>query len=299
MALRMKWLGNIRRGVIRFGLKLLTKPLKQVTLQVPNDMVRLKRYIRKGDVVLVEGNERISECIKYLTQSSWSHAVIYVGDEPLRRDPQVREQLLDQFGEEARHLIVEALPEEGVVLAPLQKYRDFNIRVCRPFNLSRADCAAVLDEVLSNVGYRYDFKNIFDLARYFLPVHLIPRRFRRTALEFGSAEPTHVICSSMIANAFRKVKFPIVPQFKEPPLADEEQAGLVRLIRRPAAGARRFGVLQPVPIAFITPRDFDLSPYFEVIKFNLIEDIKFDYRKIIWADEEEGDGRLEKRASPR
>jgi hypothetical protein len=299
MALRMKWLGNIRRGVVRFGLKLLTKPLKQVTPQVPNDMVRLKRYIRKGDVVLVEGNERISECIKYLTQSSWSHAVIYVGDEPLRRDPLVREQLLDQFGEEARHLIVEALPEEGVVLAPLQKYRDFNIRVCRPFNLSRADCAAVLDEVLSNVGYRYDFKNIFDLARYFLPVHLIPRRFRRTALEFGSAEPTHVICSSMIANAFRKVKFPIVPQFKEPPLADEEQAGLVRLIRRPAAGARRFGVLQLVPTAFITPRDFDLSPYFEVIKFNLIEDIKFDYRKIIWADEEEGDGRLEKRASPR
>ena len=50
----------------------------------------MERYIRKGDVVLVEGNERISEVIKYLTQSSWSHAALYVGDEPLKRDPALR-----------------------------------------------------------------------------------------------------------------------------------------------------------------------------------------------------------------
>lgn len=297
MAVRMNWLDNIRRGMVRVAVKLLTKPLAQDIPRVPNDMVRLKRYIRKGDVVLVEGNERISECIKYLTQSSWSHSAIYVGDEPLRRDPVTRQRLLDEFGEEANHLLVEALVDEGVVLTPLQKYRDFNVRVCRPFNLSRADCAAVIDHVLGNVGYTYDLKNIFDLGRYFLPVHLIPRRLRRTALEFGSGEPTHVICSSMIAKAFRKVKFPIVPQFKEPPLSDEDRTGIVRLIRRPSA--RRFGVLQPVPTAFITPRDFDLSPYFEIIKFNLIEDIKFDYRKILWAEEEEGGDKLEKRASPR
>ncbi|HEV3111293.1 MAG TPA: YiiX/YebB-like N1pC/P60 family cysteine hydrolase [Candidatus Binataceae bacterium] len=293
----MNWLDNVRRRVVGFALKLLTKPLKQDHPAIANDMVRLKRYIRKGDVVLVEGNQRISECIKYLTQSSWSHSALYVGDEPLRHDPLLRQELLDEFGEEAHHLLAEALVEEGVVLAPLDKYRDFNIRVCRPFNLSRTDCTAVVDEVLSNVGYTYDLKNVLDLARYFLPVSLIPRLWRRTALEFGSGEPTHVICSSMIANAFRKVKFPIIPNFKEPPLADEDGTGLARLIHRPSA--RRFGVLQPVPTTFITPRDFDLSPYFEVIKFNLIEDIKFDYRKIIWADAQKDDDTLEKRASPR
>jgi hypothetical protein len=297
MAVRMNWLDNVRRRVVGFALKLLTKPLKQDHPAIANDMVRLKRYIRKGDVVLVEGNQRISECIKYLTQSSWSHSALYVGDEPLRHDPLLRQELLDEFGEEAHHLLAEALVEEGVVLAPLDKYRVFNIRVCRPFNLSRTDCTAVVDEVLSNVGYTYDLKNVLDLARYFLPVSLIPRLWRRTALEFGSGEPTHVICSSMIANAFRKVKFPIIPNFKEPPLADEDGTGLARLIHRPSA--RRFGVLQPVPTTFITPRDFDLSPYFEVIKFNLIEDIKFDYRKIIWADAQKDDDTLEKRASPR
>ena len=35
----------------------------------------------------------------------------------------VRQQLLDEFGEEAHHLLVEALVEEGVVLTPLSKYR--------------------------------------------------------------------------------------------------------------------------------------------------------------------------------
>jgi hypothetical protein len=297
MALRVKWLDNVRRGLVRLALGLLTKPLAQYDLKIPNDLVRLKRYIRQGDVVLVEGNERISECIKYLTQSSWSHAAIYVGDEALQRDPLARPQVLEQFGAEAGHLLVEALVEEGVVLSPLSKYRDFNIRVCRPFNLSREDRAQVLEEVLGNVGYTYDLKNVFDLARYFLPVSLIPRRFRRTALEFGSGEPTHVICSSMIANAFLKVKFPIVPSYKEPPLADEGQRRIARLIRR--SDARRFGVLQPVPTSFVTPRDFDLSPYFEVIKFNLIEDVRFDYRKLIWADEEQHAAALEKQAAPR
>jgi hypothetical protein len=31
-------------------------------------------------VVLVEGKTRIAQIIKYLTQSSWSHSTLYVGD---------------------------------------------------------------------------------------------------------------------------------------------------------------------------------------------------------------------------
>jgi len=48
-------------------------------------------------VILVEGNERISECIKYLTQSSWSHSALYVGDEPIRRNPEMKAPLVAQF----------------------------------------------------------------------------------------------------------------------------------------------------------------------------------------------------------
>ena len=36
----------------------------------------------------------------------------------------------------------------------------------------------------------------------------------------------------------------------------------------------------------LTPRDFDLSPYFEIIKFNVIVDGNFDYTRIQWAKDE-------------
>ena len=40
----------------------------------PSDPEHLRGVIQPGDVLLVEGNNRISGIIKYLTQSTWSHA---------------------------------------------------------------------------------------------------------------------------------------------------------------------------------------------------------------------------------
>src|SRR5215471_18572076 len=45
----------------------------------PSDPEQLRSIIAPGDVLLVEGNNRISGIIKYLTQSTWSHAALYVG----------------------------------------------------------------------------------------------------------------------------------------------------------------------------------------------------------------------------
>jgi len=269
------------------ALKILTTPLASYELHSPNDMASLKRHIRKGDVVLVEGNERISECIKYLTQSSWSHSALFVGDEPLHKDPQKRAELTAEFGEEANFLVVEALVETGVILSPLVKYRDFNIRVCRPYNLSGADLREVMDEALRHVGDVYDIKNVVDLARFFFPVSLVPRRLRRKALQFGSGEPTRVICSSLLAECFDRVGFPIVPKFAQPP--DPSAIPPRRIIWRvrPRLDAHAYGIMRRVSPTLVTPRDFDLSPYFEIIKFNVIENLRFDYRKILWAEDEQ------------
>ena len=40
----------------------------------------LRRTLQPGDVLLVEGNSRLAATIKFLTQSTWSHAALYVGD---------------------------------------------------------------------------------------------------------------------------------------------------------------------------------------------------------------------------
>src|SRR4029077_6566237 len=142
-----------------------------------------------GDVILVDGDQRISEVIKYLTQSTWSHSVLYVGDEILRRFPGQSEALLATHGRDAHHMIIEALVD-GVVASPLSKYASFNLRICRPVSLRREDLRRVLGEVLTQLGLKYDLKNVFDLARSFFPVSLIPRRFRRRALQLGSGLPT-------------------------------------------------------------------------------------------------------------
>ncbi len=277
-----------RDALVRYAVGQLTKPLKRYTLIYPNDLAELKRQIRKGDVLLVEGNERVSQVIKYLTQSSWSHSALYIGDEAIKRDPELRLKLAKEYGEEANYMVVEALVQSGVVLTPLAKYRDFNVRICRPYRLVEADLRMVLDEAMASIGRSYDLRNVFDLARYFLPVSLVPARFRRTALRFGSGDPTRAICSSMIAECFDKVRFPIVPKI-EPlpegyPVLHDRPHRLGKLISR----HRRLpaGLYHMISPSLVTPRDFDLSPYFEIIKFNLIAGARFDYRRIIWADTE-------------
>jgi Permuted papain-like amidase enzyme, YaeF/YiiX, C92 family len=279
---------RLRQALVRFAVGLLTKPLKRYTLAYPNDLAELKRQIRKGDVLLVEGNERVSQVIKYLTQSSWSHSALYVGDEAINRDPDLRVKLTEEYGEEAHYMVVEALVQSGVVLTPLAKYRDFNVRVCRPFRLSESHLKVVLDEALASVGRVYDMKNIFDLGRYFLPVSLVPAHFRRHALQFGSGDPTRAICSSMIAECFRKVRFPVVPKIEplppDYPVTQVPRHGLARLVTRSKRPRGLFHMTSP---SLVTPRDFDLSPYFEIVKFNLIASHRFDYRQIIWADDED------------
>jgi Permuted papain-like amidase enzyme, YaeF/YiiX, C92 family len=255
-----------RRFVIRQFTRLLTKPLKNYTFRFPNDLATLKRHIRKGDIILVEGEQRVSEVVKYLTQSSWSHAAIYIGDELVRRHHPQLGQAQATFGDKVDYLLVEALVEGGVVVSPLSKYINFNIK---------------------QLGYPYDIKNVFDLARYFLPVSLVPRRFRRKVLHFGSGLPTQVICSSMLAAAFDKVGFPIVPQVASQNHDQVRRGSFLSTLLWFANDSRSRFIFRRSHPTLITPRDFDLSPYFEIVKFDVVEPSRFDYSKIVWAENEE------------
>jgi hypothetical protein len=149
----------------------------------------------------------------------------------------------------------------------------------------------VVNHAIANVGHTYDLKNLFDLARYFLPVSIVPARSRRQALEFGSTNPTRLICSSMIAECFARVRFPIVPRYEPLPAGTEalpSRYGWLERFSRKVVQAPH--LLRMVSPTLITPRDFDLSPYFEIIKFNVIESSRFDYHKLRWVEEPGPDG---------
>src|SRR4029079_16252090 len=77
----------------------------------PSDPDHLRGVIQPGDVLLVEGNNRISGIIKYLTQSTSSPAALYVGPVATASEPD---------GEP--HVLIQANIGEGVTSAPLSKY---------------------------------------------------------------------------------------------------------------------------------------------------------------------------------
>lgn len=250
-------LSALGRGLARF----LSQEVKGAARVTTNSGLALRRTIRPGDVLLVEGNTRLSGAIKYLTQSTWSHAALHVGGIEGMREPD---------GEP--HVLVEALLGKGVIGSPLSRYAGVHTRICRPVGLSAEDLARVVAFAKSRIGYEYDLRNVIDLARYLLPQPPVPRRFRRRMLALGSGLPTRVICSTLIAEAFGQVRYPILPMVEELPDPDD----------RSAEARFRREVLHIRHHSLYAPRDFDVSPYFLVVKPTL--ELGFDYRALTWQE---------------
>ncbi len=240
-------------GIGRLIARYLDEPVAGYEPFTPSDPEALRQSLQPGDVLLVEGNARISGVIKYLTQSTWSHSALYVG--PL-------EGRFTADGEP--HVLMEANAGEGVVSAALSKYTRFHTRICRPVGLTEADCAIVCAYAIDRLGFAYDLKNIIDLMRYLFPLP-VPQRWRRRMIALGSGDPTRLICSALIADAFSAVHYPILPKIK---LTGSRQA--------------REQILEIRHSSLYCPRDFDISPYFNVVKPTIAKG--FDYKALLWAD---------------
>jgi hypothetical protein len=246
----MSWMFD---GFGRLLAHYLEKPESGYEPFTPSDGNTLRAVLRPGDVLLVEGNNHISGIIKYLTQSTWSHAALYVGPIGDRCTP---------HGEPL--VLVEANIGQGVVAAPLSKYARYHTRICRPTNLTEDDAARVCAYATERIGFDYDLKNIFDLMRYLIPLP-VPQRWRRRMMALGSGHPTRIICSALIAQAFSVVRYPILPK--------------VTLLESEAA---RQEILEIRHSSLYAPRDFDISPYFDVVKPTVRNG--FDYRAVAWVD---------------
>lgn len=223
----------------------------------PTRADRLRATLQPGDVLLVEGHSRFSTAIKYLTQSTWSHAALFVGEEAL-----------NQAGAPHRHCFVEADVSDGVRTVGMDLFEAYHTRICRPVGLNADDIQQVVVYVVARLGHQYDLRNVWDLARYLLPTPPVPQRWRRRMLSLGSGDPTRAICSTLIAQAFQSIHYPILP--------------LVSTTRRdsPDCPACVDEILELRHHSLFAPRDFDVSPYFAVVKPTLEQG--FDFRDLRW-----------------
>jgi hypothetical protein len=76
-----------------------------------------------------------------------------------------------------------------------------------------------------------------------------------------------MICSALIAQAFDAVRYPILPK-----------------ITRAGSKQAKREILHIRDSSLYMPRDFDISPYFEVVKPTIVHG--FDYTALHWADKQ-------------
>ena len=87
-------------------------------------------------------------------------------------------------------------------------------------------------------------------------------------IALGSGDPTRAICSTLIAQAFQSVRYPILPRIGQKtghPLSEPALNEILHIRHH----------------SLFAPRDFDVSPYFQIIKPTI--DGAFDPHKLVWA----------------
>ena len=129
--------------------------------------------------------------------------------------------------------------------------------------------AALIAFAAARIGNQYDVRNVVDLARYLIRSPPVPDRYKRRLLALGSGEPTRAICSSLIAAAFASVRYPVLPEVE---IAQAKGTAGKEQVRE---------ILHIRDSRLYAPRDFDVSPYFRIVKPSLQQG--FDPHALDWA----------------
>ena len=220
----LRLISHVRARLFAALAVFLTQPVKRYSPATTTDPESLSAVLRDGDVLLTEGNTRAAALIKRITRSTWSHVSMYVG--PLEEGPDPR-------------CIVEADIAQGVRAIRLSELEGLNVRVLRPIGLNDAARSRLAEWVVGQIGGEYDLKHAWVLARSFLGM---PPKASTPPAPNGIAESaTRFICSSLLANAFALVGYPILP------------------IHTAAAA------VSAADHRYVMPGDFERAPVFEVV----------------------------------
>lgn len=243
-------------------------PKSNRNMQAINNYEHMLRNLRPGDVILVEGKSRVSEVIKIVTLSNWTHAALYIGKPSEINNLKTRAIVKKHYdGDPYEPLVIESLLGFGTVINKLSDYKKDNLRVCRADRLKLDDQDEVVSFAAEHLGMCYDVRQLLDLARLMFPYAILPRQWRSSLFQHNAGHPTHIVCSSMIARCFQSVSYPMLPIIKN----DDKD----RLIFH----KRSFRLF--------VPSDFDYSPYFRVIKFPAWPiSMTKGYRDLPWQEEE-------------
>jgi hypothetical protein len=172
----------------------LAQPIKHSITDPSADPQSLTGVLKRGDVLLTDGNSRFAALIKCVTRSPWTHVSMYVG--PLDDGP-------DPL------CVVEADIAAGVRSIRLSELNALHVRVLRPVGLTDRDRYRLADWVVGRIGSEYDLAHAWGLLRNELRLRF-PDRFRAAPRKIASSA-TRFVCCSLLAHAFAWIGYPILP----------------------------------------------------------------------------------------
>ncbi|MCI0418223.1 MAG: hypothetical protein L0387_37830 [Acidobacteria bacterium] len=235
--LRKLKISILRASKLRLGTFLVKKVNKRkevYNLHYPNDLQNLRRKLLPGDVLLVEGDYGVSDWIKVYSSHTWSHCALFVGDQSRAAATKPKEFVEDHPS------LVEAIMGRGVILGNLHKYEGCNLRICRPRNLTRLQRDTVIHWVLDKIGVSYDLENVLQFMSLPFEEQLVPPTH-----DIGELSTGKYTCSSLLAAAFGQVGLEVLHYY------DRAATKVV-----------------PYHYSQVQPKDFDLSPNFDIIKIH-------------------------------
>ena len=99
-------MSSIVSAVRKKILKRLERPVHVYEQWAFNNLHKLYSVIRPGDILLVEGRSEMSRLIQLFTSSHWSHVAMYVGGELIKPENTDRDYYLQEFGNDAEHMLI-------------------------------------------------------------------------------------------------------------------------------------------------------------------------------------------------
>ena len=155
------------------------------------DFNKICHKIHRADVLLIDGRTRASKIIKRVTQSPWSHAVLYIGCLNDIKDKALRKKI-KTYGDfkPDQQLLIESEIGKGTVITPIEYYQNDHIRILRAEWLSTPDVEHVIHYALGRLGRKYNLRHVFDLARFLFPWGAFPKKWRSSLFQHHALQPT-------------------------------------------------------------------------------------------------------------
>lgn len=226
------------------------------------DFERIRHELHPGDVLLVEGRSVAERILRTVTQSPWTHAVLYIG-RPLELEDGDLKRTLSNFFSAAPDtpLIIETRLGAGVMVRPLSELEHDHLRLCRPKGLSPKEVQQVIRFAINRLGSFHHGLHWLDLTRFLFPWGLLPTGWRLPLFRRWPGRHTKNLSASFIAESFGFIQFPVYPLVK---INTEQGTQLLR--RHPR---------------LCLPFEIDLSPNFEIIKYPFLDFCTYDHERLI------------------